>query len=147
MPPVSSPSAPQLASDFYGFLSSVLQQQTGGASASASGSSARGGVGNLIPANISSPTEKARYIALQKERLNTVLKALERESSGLQTGSPDSEDFGGRLFKSPSQGNVSSHGGDFENVDMDDAADAGAAGDGRRASGWFGWGGQKSHEE
>lgn len=145
VPPLSQ-TAPSLASDFYGFLSSALQQQTA-ASASASGSTGRSAFGNLIPTNITSPTEKARYIALQKERLNTVLTALERESSGLQAGSPDADDLGGRLFKSPSQGNVSSHGGDFERVDMDDAEVA-AAGQGNKAGGWFsGWGGQKAHDE
>lgn len=145
VPPLS-PMAPSLASDFYGFLSSALQQQTA-ASASTSGSTGRSAFENLIPSNITSPAEKARYIALQKERLNTVLMALERESSGLEAGSPDVDDFGGRLFKSPSQGNVSSHGGDFESVDMDEA-DAAAAGQGNKASGWFsGWGGQKAHEE
>lgn len=141
VPPLS-PMAPSLASDFYSFLSSALQQQT-----AASASTGPGAFENLIPSNITSQAEKARYIALQKERLNTVLTALERESSGLETGLPDVDDFGGRLFKSPSQGNVSSHGGDFESVDMDEA-DAAAAGQGKKASGWFyGWGAQKAHTE
>ncbi|TGZ81102.1 hypothetical protein EX30DRAFT_395907 [Ascodesmis nigricans] len=157
VPPLSS-SAPQLANDFYSFLSSALQQQTM-ALANDPGMTGRSPFGTLIPSNITSKTEKARFIELQKQRLNTVLAALEKESSKLQSSGETSaagavdtaEDTPPRFFKSPSQGNLSSHDGDFERVDTPDEQAAAAQGK-VGSGGWlWGWGqggkGAKAHDE
>lgn len=141
VPPLT-PYAPQLATDFYSFLSTALQEQQPGAT----GASAS----NLIPPNITGKSEKARFIELQKQRLQTVMSALEKESQSIQSqaetsaaGSVDvaaNDDRSGVLFKSPSQGNFSNHGGDFDHVSMDEATAAAAHKIG--STGWWGWGGK-----
>lgn len=129
--PALTPYAPQMATDFYNFLSTALQQ--GG----------QPGLPGLIPPSITSQTEKARFIELQKQRLNTVMAALEREMENI-SNSPD--DAPGSFSKSPSQGNLSSHDGDFDYVSMTDAASAAAANQkSANTANWlWGWGDSKT---
>lgn len=96
--------APQLASDLYSFMSTALNQPT-------QGQGADKGPTNLIPAHVKTQQEKQRFIELQRERLKTVMAALESEMEGLEEP---------KLPKSMSQGNISVA-GDFEKVSLSDA--------------------------
>jgi len=72
--------APQMASDFYNFMSTALAQpNTPTAEQPQSGQ-------NLIPENIKDPAEKAKFIELQRQRLKTVMAALEQEMEHNQPG-------------------------------------------------------------
>ncbi|KAF8535836.1 TB2/DP1, HVA22 family-domain-containing protein [Trichophaea hybrida] len=143
VPPLT-PYAPQMATDFYNFLSTALQQQPGGGPIT----------GGLIPAHVKSPADKARFIELQRQRLKTVMAALESEMESIQGGamgdamsdtaaaSADEDSGTGGLFKSYSQGHLSTYEGDFDHVSM---ADATAAAPAPATTGgmWFwGWGGK-----
>lgn len=144
VPPLT-PYAPQMATDFYAFLSSALQQ-------AGTGGSAGTGTSNLIPPHIKGTAEKKRFIELQKQRLQTVMAALETEMErgGADTsaaGSVDtaaaSADAGssGGLFKSYSQGHLSTYEGDFDHVEMADAAVPASTPPVASGGGWlFGWG-------
>lgn len=146
VPPLT-PYAPQMATDFYNFLSSALQQQQ-----QQPGSRSDSG---LIPAHVKTPADKARFIELQRQRLQTVMAALESEMAHLRsdTAAASADDDldaaaaaaggsgnggnGGGLFKSYSQGHLSTYEGDFDHVSMADAAAPPAASTGA----WFwGWG-------
>lgn len=108
-------------SDFYNFLSSAVIAATGagannnnnkenvaGPSArSASGAAAGSGVGafptgdnmsasgTLVPPSIRDNADKMSFLAAQRERLNMVLSALDREAAQLQSGvtSPSVQDY------------------------------------------------------
>jgi receptor expression-enhancing protein 1/2/3/4 len=148
VPPIT-PYAPQMAADFYHFLSTAIQQQQGtpGNLTETMASS-----GTLIPPDIKDANAKARFIELQRERLSMVQKALENEMKSLLQGGEttvadviDTASENSRLAKSPSQGNMSSHDGDYENVDMDDANHPSQQPQRQQSSGWlWGWGGSKA---
>jgi len=155
VPPLT-PYAPQMATDFYNFLSSALQQQPGGGPIT----------GGLIPAHVKSPADKARFIELQRQRLKTVMAALESEMESIQGGatgetvstaaaSADEDAGTGGLFKSYSQGHLSTYEGDFDHVSMADATAAAPAAEAASGGLWlWGWGGKaqvaapaKPHDE
>ncbi|KAM7203655.1 HVA22 family TB2/DP1 protein [Naviculisporaceae sp. PSN 640] len=77
--------------DFYSFLASAVSAAANAAAASSSasrGAPAAPGEGEtLIPANIRGTSARMSFIAAQRERLNYVLSALEREASQLQSES------------------------------------------------------------
>jgi receptor expression-enhancing protein 1/2/3/4 len=145
-----SPYAPQMATDFYRFMSTALQQQnTAGDGAVGSAS--------LIPPEIEGKMEKTRFIMQQKQRVQALMAALEREENSMQGGG----DIGGTsiasvldetagafpsekgFYKSPSMGNMSSHEGDFDHVTMSDAtSEGGSTAGGPPGWGLFGWGGK-----
>jgi receptor expression-enhancing protein 1/2/3/4 len=140
VPPLA-PSAPQMATDFYNFLSTALQQSQQPASGAPQ-------VSNLIPPHVKTPGEKARFIEMQRQRLTTVMAALETEMENLggnvhETSAAGgvhsaADNDGGGLFKSYSHGHLSTYEGDFDHVSMADAPeDAGAAGGG--GGGGEGW--------
>jgi receptor expression-enhancing protein 1/2/3/4 len=154
VPPLT-PYAPQMATDFYAFLSSALQQVPG------SGAS---GTSNLIPPHVKGTAEKARFIELQRQRLKTVMAALESEMATIQgaagaetsaAGSVDtaaaSGDGQGSIHKSYSVGHLSSYEGDFDHVEMDDATAISPPPTSAGGGGWFGWGARapaaKEHKE
>lgn len=79
--------ASNAGADFYSLLAGAVSAAT--SAASASGSSARdpsagGGLSSLIPSNLTGAGEKMSFIAAQRERLNVVLGALDREAAALQ---------------------------------------------------------------
>lgn len=123
VPPLT-PYAPQMATDFYAFLSTALQQASG-----TSGPGGRPGSGNLIPPHVKGAAEKARFIELQRQRLKTVMAALESEMESLQSaqtsaaGDVDTAaaSADGGLHKSYSMGHLSAYEGDFDHVDREDA--------------------------
>lgn len=157
VPPIS-PYAPQMATDFYHFLSSALQQQAPEKS--------RDGMPNaatLIPAGIEGKADKTKFIELQRERLRMVMAALEQEmdtirSSGDAGGTSvaavlDNAADQGAFSRSHSSGNMV---GDFDHVSMSDAENEVPVFIGTpKSGGWFGWGGkpvanpmgEKQHEE
>ncbi|CAN8098372.1 unnamed protein product [Discula destructiva] len=94
-----------VAADFYNFLSSAVQTATGASgrdvdpSAAALRSSAPTGVagafptggdmsasGTLVPPSIRDNADKMTFLAAQRERLNMVLSALDREAAQLRAG-------------------------------------------------------------
>lgn len=160
MPPIT-PYAPQMATDFYHFLSSALQQQAPEASRD-------GGVvpnsATLIPAGIEGKAEKTRFIELQRERLRMVMAALEQEMDTIRgTGDTGGTSVAAVLDNAADQGAFSrSHSsgnmvGDFDHVSMSDAENEVPVFVGTpKSGGWFGWGGKplaapttekKQHEE
>lgn len=134
VPPIT-PYAPQMATDFYHFLSSALQQQEQRNPAVGDGMP---NSATLIPPGIEGKVEKTRFIELQRERLKVVMAALDQEMNTISgtgepvggtsiasvldvaTGAYPSEK--GKFFKSPSSGNMSGAEGDFDHVTMSDAA-------------------------
>lgn len=146
VPPIT-PYAPQMATDFYHFLSSALQSGSGDGMPSSA---------TLIPPGIEGKAEKTRFIELQRQRLTVVMAALEQEMESLRgsgdavsgtnaTAVPD-ETVGaypsdkGKFFRSPSMGNVSNNEGDFDHVTMSDATSEGSTA-GAPGGGWlWGWG-------
>ncbi|KAK3381730.1 HVA22 family TB2/DP1 protein [Podospora didyma] len=78
-------------SDFYNFLATAVSAAAGAAASSPSGT-ARGGVnaadvsgGTLIPDSIRGASARMTFIEAQRERLNFVLSALDREATQLQS--------------------------------------------------------------
>ncbi|KAA8898960.1 TB2/DP1, HVA22 family-domain-containing protein [Sphaerosporella brunnea] len=142
VPPLT-PYAPQMATDFYAFLSSALQQVPG--------SQAAGGSSNLIPPHVKGTAEKARFIELQRQRLKTVMAALETEmesiqgAGGVDTAAASADEKSG-IHKSYSVGHLSSYEGDFDHVEMDDTLSPPATSAG--GNGWFGsWGSRTAPKE
>ncbi|EFY89210.1 hypothetical protein J3458_000826 [Metarhizium acridum] len=75
--------------EFYNLLASAVSaaaSNAGGLAGSPSGSSGRGMTdsGTLIPPNLRGSAEKMNFIAAQRERLNIVLGALDREAQQIQ---------------------------------------------------------------
>lgn len=144
VPPIT-PYAPQMATDFYHFLSSALQQQQPEKSADGMPNSA-----TLIPAGIEGKVEKTRFIELQRERLRMVMAALEQEMDTIR-GSGDAGNTSvaavldnasdkDHFSRSPSYGNMA---GDFDHVSMSDAENEVPTFVGTpKSGGWFGWGGK-----
>ena len=69
-------------SDFYNLLASAVATATGAGQASQAGDAAV--AGTLIPPNLRDSTEKMTFIAAQRERLNIVLSALDREARTIE---------------------------------------------------------------
>ncbi|KAL7276924.1 hypothetical protein RUND412_000068 [Rhizina undulata] len=149
--PALAPFAPPIAGDFMQFVSTALQDQP----ADAPKRGTPGGNPTLIPANIESEADKAKFIALQRERLKQVMAALELEMASVggpvSAGMPDAAGLPG-FFRSPSQGNISGHESDFDHVNLSDTDNnsntSSPAPKGAQGPGWFGWSeGQKTHAE
>lgn len=75
--------------DFYNLLASAVSAATS-ASRLGSGSSNRNMTesGTLIPPHLRGSAEKMNFIAAQRERLNIVMNALDREAQEIQRGGP-----------------------------------------------------------
>ncbi|KAJ6790146.1 hypothetical protein PWT90_08873 [Aphanocladium album] len=79
----------QSGTDFYSLLSSAVAAASGaGAARSAPGSSDMTASGNIIPDHLRDSGEKMSFISTQKERLNYLLAALDREAQQLQNEPP-----------------------------------------------------------
>jgi hypothetical protein len=79
-------SAGATGADFYNFLASAVATVSGsgqGTSAAAQADSLAAS-GTLIPPNLQGSTEKMTFIAAQRERLNIVLSALDREARTIE---------------------------------------------------------------
>ncbi|PHH74911.1 hypothetical protein CDD83_4477 [Cordyceps sp. RAO-2017] len=75
--------------DFYGMLANAVSAATGSAAGGASTRSAAD-PSALIPPHLGSSADKMNFIAAQRERLNIMLTALDREAKQLQRGDADS---------------------------------------------------------
>lgn len=159
VPPLT-PYAPQMATEFYNFVSSALQTDQAGArgGAGGNGGSAAGG-GSLIPPHVRTPADKARFIALQRQRLKKAMAALESEMETIEVSGETAEDGmsdtpedsstgnGGGLFKSFSQGHLSTYEGDFDHVEMPVEGEAGGKTP-PTSGGWlFRWSGGSSNPD
>ena len=69
--------------EFYSLLASAVSAATSAGGFGTSGRSMTDS-GTLIPPHVQSPAEKMSFIAAQKERLNIVLGALDREAQEIQ---------------------------------------------------------------
>jgi len=72
--------------DFYNFLASAVSAATG-VSMAGGGAQHRGGSDGLVPDSILGTTARMSFIQAQRERLNLVLSALDREASQLEAAS------------------------------------------------------------
>lgn len=131
------------------FLSSALQQTPEGGPA---GTPNPANTATLIPASIEGKEEKARFIEMQKEKLKTLMAALEQEAETNRTSGDASHTSVAAVLdnasdankanvsRSPSSGNMA---GDFDHVTMSDAEKEGLTFIGTpRTGGWFSWGGK-----
>lgn len=79
-----SPSATS-GPDFYSMLSGAVAAATGTSATASSSSAAGGGSSTLIPPHLQGSSEKMTFISAQRDRLNIVLSALDREAQSLRT--------------------------------------------------------------
>lgn len=77
------------AGDFVGLLSSALQYTTSKGQSREDAAQELSRSGALIPDNISSNAERMNYVSAQRERLNVLLSAFDREAYNLSTAPPD----------------------------------------------------------
>ncbi|KAI9683079.1 MAG: hypothetical protein M1829_005870 [Trizodia sp. TS-e1964] len=144
--PSASTSAP--AGEFYGFLSQALSQATAGSSASSRAQPSASST--LVPDTLRGTAERMNYISVQKERLNALIQALDREagtmprspprsgavsaSSGSSAPSAGARQVGEGLKKSRSEV-------DFERVEHDDLGEPRGAAEPLRTPGgsWMPW--------
>lgn len=91
--------------DFYNFLSGAMSAATGaGTATGSSGTRDMSASGTLIPPNLSNSKEKMSFISTQRERLNAVMAALDREAHHIQTGGSNSPSgFDGAHDDEPTQ--------------------------------------------
>lgn len=76
-------------SNFYSFLSSAVSAAAGAASASSSANLASSSTSTLIPDSIVGSAARMSFLQAQRERLSTVLFALDREATQLQSQEAD----------------------------------------------------------
>ncbi|CAM1502402.1 Fc.00g043860.m01.CDS01 [Cosmosporella sp. VM-42] len=153
-------------SDFYSLLSSAVAAATGATGlAGASGAPSNQEVtnsGTLIPPHLRDSTEKMSFIAAQRDRLNIVLSALDREADTIQRTEtqrahrrPPSMTFDGTEDDEPTQrppSGLSAWSGlsrnrseaDFEKIDAESGTEDEGAVRRRKAPGgptvWVPWG-------
>lgn len=77
------------AGDFVGLLSSALQYTTSKGQSREDAAQDLQRSGTLIPENLSSTADRMSYISAQRERLNVLLSAFDREAYNLSTAPPD----------------------------------------------------------
>jgi len=70
--------------DFYNLLAGAVAAASGAAGSLGGGSAAGPGRSGLIPSNLQSSSEKMTFIAAQRDRLNFILSALDKEAQNLQ---------------------------------------------------------------
>ncbi|KAL7938782.1 TB2/DP1, HVA22 family domain-containing protein [Trichoderma chlorosporum] len=83
IPAAAGPSAPSnVGSDLFGLLASAVTAATGGSGAR----SDAGGISSssVVPSHIQDSSERMTFIASQRDRLNVLLTALDREAAQLQ---------------------------------------------------------------
>ncbi|KJZ78572.1 hypothetical protein HIM_01963 [Hirsutella minnesotensis 3608] len=113
--------AANTGSEFYNLLSNAVAAAAG-AAGSSSGGGASAESASLIPPNVRGSAEKMNFIAAQRERLNIVLSALDREAQELRRDAqPDNQESPGRrrssgLSKSRSET-------DFEKLEAESGAE------------------------
>lgn len=160
--------------DFYNLLSGAVAAATGASGLGGASSSAQdvSNSGTLIPPHLRDSNEKMTFIAAQRDRLNIVLTALEREATNLQAqrtqnqasrGHAPSMSFDGPEDEEPTQrppSGLSAWSGlsksrsevDFEKID----AESGTEDDGTlrqrkpdapTAGSWAPWGWSASNDE
>lgn len=82
--------------DFYNFLAGAMSAATGAGGSTGSGATRdMSASGTLIPPNLSNSKEKMSFISTQRERLNAVMAALDREAQQIQTGDSGPAGFDG----------------------------------------------------
>ena len=141
------------ASDFYGLLNAAVAQVGAGGSRVAQVDEMNRSGTTLIPPGLTSAADKRSFLATQRERLRTLLSALDREASGLEieehierdidsrlgaTG-VETEDRGGTSTEYEEGLRKSKSEAEFEAIEREDWSGAKAAGS--RKSGGHGGGG------
>lgn len=119
------------AGDFYGLLSAAVGQMSGASREAQVDSMSRSGV--LIPEGMTSRAEKMTFLETQKERLRTLLTALDKEAEGIQNEEMIEEDVDRRMsgMESSHEGLAKSRSGTpFERIEKDEAEGKAASGEG-----------------
>ncbi|KAI1822084.1 TB2/DP1, HVA22 family-domain-containing protein [Xylaria intraflava] len=75
--------------DFYGLLAGAVSAAAGGLSANPKSNADAAAFGGLIPENIGGAQEKITFIAAQRERLASMLGALDHAAAELQSNEQD----------------------------------------------------------
>lgn len=117
-----------------GLLASALQYTTSQGQSREDQAQELSRSGTLIPNNLSSNAERMSYISAQRERLNVLLSAFDREAYNLSTAPPDApprDSPGADLSKSRSET-------DFFKVERDDVHGQAHA-QGGQQGGWMPW--------
>ncbi|KAK5654668.1 hypothetical protein OQA88_6991 [Cercophora sp. LCS_1] len=113
------------AGDFYSFLASAVSAATSATAAygdtTRGAGSANAGSASIVPESIRGAAARLSYITAQRERLNLVLSALDREATQLQGEGLSARSLSGQsgasgLTKSRSEG-------DFEKLDAESGAE------------------------
>lgn len=125
--------------DIYSLLSSAVAAASGSGATRGAPDSDMTASGTLIPENLRDSGEKMSFIATQKERLNYLLAALDREAQQIQTETPRQVPPGafdgaaadsGATLRSPPSGlsllsalSKSKSEADFEKIEADSGAE------------------------
>ncbi|RDA84283.1 hypothetical protein CP532_3331 [Ophiocordyceps camponoti-leonardi (nom. inval.)] len=117
VPTARLPAATYTGNDFYNMLANAVSAAAGRAATDS---------GPLIPSDLRGSAEKMSFIAAQRERLNILLSALDREAQELQRADADATDAnrdeaGGSGRRRPSSGGLSKSRSetDFEKVEAE----------------------------
>ncbi|CCE31871.1 uncharacterized protein CPUR_05726 [Claviceps purpurea 20.1] len=73
-----------MGNDFYSLLANAVSATTSAAGGGGSGAAASGSSATLVPPHLRGSAEKMDFITAQRERLNIVLNALDREAQQMQ---------------------------------------------------------------
>ena len=122
------------AGDFVGLLASALQYTTSQGQSREDQAQELSRSGTLIPQNIQTNAERMSYVSAQRERLNVLLSAFDREAYNLSTAPPDAPPRdvpGADLSKSRSET-------DFFKVEKEHA-DGGQGQGPQGQGGWMPW--------
>ncbi|PHH77735.1 hypothetical protein CDD80_249 [Ophiocordyceps camponoti-rufipedis] len=148
VPTARLPAAAYSGNDFYNMLAGAVSAAAGGGSRAAGNDSAP-----LIPSDLRGSAEKMTFIAAQRERLNVLLTALDREAQELQRADAEQhtsrDDTRSRSRSSGSGLSKSRSETDFEKVEAESGDEDGGDGSLRRrqvpgggpaGSSWIPWG-------
>ena len=132
------------AGDFYALLGSALSQATKSGVSRETQVEEMSASGTLIPPSMTSPTERISYLSAQRERLQVLLSALDKEASNLSLEEKVAADVESRMAVSGSRDDglrKSKSEADFDTID--DAKEASSGSDkqaqGSAGGGWMPW--------
>ncbi|KAL8674122.1 MAG: hypothetical protein Q9168_001459 [Polycauliona sp. 1 TL-2023] len=127
------------AGDFYGLLSAAVGHVGAGGGSRAAEVEEMSRSGTLIPKDITDNTAKMTFLATQRERLRTLLTALDKEASDLSNEEVIQKDVQRRLGDIPGE-NLRKSRSEAEFDTIDDEEEIGSEKQGKTAvSGWMPW--------
>lgn len=131
------------AGDFSGLLGAALAQATRSGVSREAQVEEMSASGTLIPANMTSPTERMTYISAQRDRLRVLLSALDKEASNLSVDQRISADVQRRIAAAGPGGDglkKSKSEAEFDTIDHYEASTGGdKQGENSASGGWMPW--------